>query len=103
VEEALHYAWQFPGDHAARSEAFMDRLLVNFGCEILRIVPGRVSTEVDARLSFDIEGTLAKARRLIGLYKQAGVARERVLVKVTRPGRASAPLRNWSARAFTAT
>jgi transaldolase len=83
VEEALHYASQFPGDAAARTEAFMDRLFVDFGCEILRIVPGRVSTQVDARLSFDVEGTLAKARRLIGLYKQAGVPRERVLVKVT--------------------
>src|SRR5262245_39772776 len=60
----------------------MDKLLVNFACEILKIVPGRVSTEVDARLSFDTEGTLAKARRLIGLYSKAGIARERVLIKV---------------------
>ena len=60
----------------------MDHLLINFGCEILKIVPGRVSTEVDAGLSFDIEGSLAKARRLIGLYEKAGVERERVLIKV---------------------
>jgi transaldolase len=59
-----------------------DRLLVRFGCEILRIIPGRVSTEVDARLSFDVEGTLAKARRIVDLYAAQGVGRERVLVKV---------------------
>ena len=60
----------------------MDRLLVNFGCEILKIIPGRVSTEVDASLSFDVEGTLAKARKLIGMYEQAGIDRERILIKI---------------------
>jgi transaldolase len=60
----------------------VDRLLVRFGCEILGIVPGRVSTEVDARLSFDCDATLARARGLIALYEEAGVARERVLVKI---------------------
>ncbi len=59
-----------------------DRLLVRFGAEILSIVPGRVSTEVDARLSFDVEGSIAKARRLVGLYEEAGISRERVLIKV---------------------
>jgi len=58
-----------------------DRLLIAFGVEILKIIPGRVSTEVDARLSFDTDGTVAKARRLIELYEQAGIARERILVK----------------------
>lgn len=67
---------------AARTEAFMDRLAVNFGVEILKIVPGRVSTEVDARLSFDTSGTIAKARELIGLYEKVGVSRERILIKV---------------------
>ena len=65
-----------------RTEAFMDRLAVNFGREILKIVPGRVSTEVDARLSFDTAGTIAKARELIGLYERAGIGRERILIKV---------------------
>jgi transaldolase len=60
----------------------MDKLLVSFGCEILKIVPGRVSTEVDAGLSFDTEATLAKAHRLIDLYKKAGIGRERVLIKI---------------------
>lgn len=60
----------------------VDEVLVRFGREILKVVPGRVSTEVDARLSFDTEATMARARRLIGLYQAAGVARERVLIKI---------------------
>jgi transaldolase len=60
----------------------MDRLLVRFGCQILEVVPGRVSTEVDARLSFDTEATLMRARRVIGLYTAAGVASSRVLIKI---------------------
>ncbi|HWA85096.1 MAG TPA: transaldolase [Opitutus sp.] len=60
----------------------IDRLLVLFGTEILKIVPGRVSTEVDARLSFDREGSIAKAREVIALYEKNGVSRERVLIKL---------------------
>ncbi len=60
----------------------IDQLLVLFGQEILKIVPGRVSTEVDARLSFDTEGTIAKAHEIIGLYEQAGVSRDRILIKI---------------------
>jgi transaldolase len=60
----------------------MDRLAVNFGCEILRIIAGRVSTEVDARLSFDRDATIDKARTIIRLYETGGVSRERVLIKV---------------------
>jgi transaldolase len=82
LEDALEYAGRSPGDRDARTEAFMDRLLVNYGCEILKIVPGRVSTEVDAGLSFDTERTIAKAHRLIGLYDEAGIEPERVLIKV---------------------
>jgi len=82
LDDAIQHALNSPGDRAARADAGMDKLLVNFACEILKIVPGRVSTEVDARLSFDTEGTLAKARRLIGLYAMAGISRERVLVKI---------------------
>jgi transaldolase len=82
VDEALAYAGQGTGDRAGRSERFMDKLAVNFGCEILKIIPGRVSTEVDASYSFDTEGTVAKARSLIGLYRQVGVDRERILIKV---------------------
>jgi transaldolase len=82
LDEAIQHALQAGTDRAARAEAFMDKLLVSFGCEILKIVPGRVSTEVDAGLSFDIDGTVGKARRLIGLYETAGVGRERVLIKI---------------------
>jgi transaldolase len=60
----------------------LDEICVTFGREILKIVPGRVSTEVDARLSFDTEATIAKARKLIGLYAAAGIGPERVLIKI---------------------
>lgn len=60
----------------------IDRLLVLFGLEILKIVPGRVSTEVDARLSFDRDASMAKAREIIALYEKAGIPRERILIKV---------------------
>ncbi|SIO66843.1 transaldolase [Singulisphaera sp. GP187] len=82
VEQALQDAAEEGGDHAAQTEAFMDHLFVGFGREILKIIPGRVSTEVDAGLSFDTERTIAKAHRLIALYEQAGVDRKRVLIKV---------------------
>src|SRR6516162_3588296 len=81
VDDALHFAIHCPGDRAARTEAFMDKLLVNFGTEILKIIPGRVSNEVDARLSFDTEASLAKARKLIAMYEKAGISRERILIK----------------------
>ena len=67
---------------SARTGQVIDRLLVLFGREILKIVPGRVSTEVDARLSFDRDGSIAKAREIIGLYEQAGLPRERILIKL---------------------
>ena len=67
---------------AARIEDVMDRLLVQFGCEILKIVPGRVSTETDARLSFDTAGSIAKGRQLIKLYEDRKIPRERVLIKI---------------------
>jgi transaldolase len=62
--------------------AIVDQVLVRFGLEILKVVPGRVSTEVDARLSFDTEATLARARRLIELYAAAGIDKSRVLIKI---------------------
>ncbi len=63
-------------------DEIVDRLLVRFGCEILSLIPGRVSTEVDARLSFDTEATVARGERLIELYQAQGIAPERVLIKV---------------------
>jgi transaldolase len=82
VDEALAYSSKETGDAQARSAAFMDKLAVNFGCEILKIIPGRVSTEVDAVLSFDRAATIEKALRLIKLYEQASVPRERILIKI---------------------
>ena len=64
------------------SSEIIDQLLITFGLKILAIIPGRVSTETDARLSFDTEGTIAKARQLISLYEAAGIQRERVLIKI---------------------
>lgn len=69
--------------HRGQSTGFIaDQVLVRFGLEILKIVPGRVSTEVDARLSFDSKATIAKAHELIALYQAAGVSRDRVLIKI---------------------
>jgi transaldolase len=67
---------------AAQIEDIIDHLLVQFGCAILKIVPGRVSTETDARLSFDVEGSIKKARLLVKLYEEQGIGRERVLIKL---------------------
>ena len=63
-------------------DAQIDRLLVRFGCEILATIPGRVSTEVDARLSFDTAATVVRAKRIMALYEAQGVKRERVLIKI---------------------
>jgi transaldolase len=77
VDKAIHDA----GSNASLPQ-IIDRLLVTFGLEILAIVPGRVSSEVDARLSFDREATIAKAKSIIGLYEKAGIGRERILIKI---------------------
>jgi transaldolase len=82
VDNALQHAILTPAGRAGRTEAFLNKLLINFGCEILKIIPGRVSTEVDASLSFDTEGTLARARKLIEMYEKEGVSRQRVLIKI---------------------
>jgi transaldolase len=60
----------------------LDQLFVNFGCEILKLIPGRVSTEVDARLSFDVEGSISKARKFVELYQKQNIDKERVLIKL---------------------
>ncbi len=82
VEEAAELAQEHGGGPEAMAEEFIDRLFVLFGSEILKVIPGRVSTEVAARLSFDTEGSIAKARKLISLYEQKGITRERILIKV---------------------
>jgi transaldolase len=82
VEEATEAASEQSGSHGRMAEEFIDRLFVLFGCEILKAVPGRVSTEVAASLSFDTAGTVTKARKLISLYEKKGVSRDRVLIKI---------------------
>ena len=82
IEDAVAWARARGSDPARRIHDAMDKLAVDVGVEVLKIVPGRISTEVDARLSFDTQATLAKARRLIALYNAAGVSNERVLIKI---------------------
>ena len=80
VKEAIARGKQEGG--SSWLDTAMDRLAINFGVELLRHIPGRVSTEVDANLSFDTLATLDKARRIIGLYQAAGIDRSRVLIKI---------------------
>ncbi|MBT7445338.1 MAG: transaldolase [Methylococcales bacterium] len=82
VDEAIDYGLNKGSDRASQTEATLDKLAVNFGLEILKIVPGRVSTEVDARLSFDKAGSIAKAHEIIALYEAAGIGKDRVLIKL---------------------
>jgi len=82
VEKTLADAKKESANASQTLGVALDKLAVAFGLEILKIVPGRVSTEVDARLSFDVEASLAKARSLIGRYEKAGISRERILIKV---------------------
>lgn len=83
VDEAISYASQHASTDEERLTLAMDKLFINFGREILKIIPGRVSTEVDARLSFDVEGQIAKARQLIDLYEKENVPKERILIKLS--------------------
>ncbi|ORZ20340.1 transaldolase [Absidia repens] len=82
IDEAIQYAKAKGGSAEAQLDAANDKLLVNFGKEILKIVPGRVSTEVDARLSFNKDATIQKALSLIALYEAEGIKKERVLIKI---------------------
>jgi len=81
-DEAVGWARGQSGNREQRIHDALDRLAVDAGLAILKLIPGRVSTEVNARLSFDTQATLAKARHLIGLYEAAGIGRERVLIKI---------------------
>lgn len=82
VDDAIAYAKSKSNDKTVQLSKAMDKLAVNFGLQILEIVPNRVSTEVDARLSFDKDGSVKKARDLIALYEEAGISRERILIKL---------------------
>lgn len=82
IEEAIQWGKKEARSPQEELTAIIDKLFINFGLEILKIVPGRVSTEVDARLSYDVEGSIKKARRLIALYEAAGIDRKRILIKL---------------------
>jgi len=82
IDEAIRWGIQKSSTEFQMMHFIMDKLFVNFGIEILKIVPGRISTEVDARLSYDVEGSIHKATSLIGLYEAAGIDRSRVLIKL---------------------
>lgn len=82
VDEAVNFGKQSKTTGQELLDTILDRLAVNFGREILNIVPGRISTEVDARLSFDKENTVTRAKKLIDLYGQAGIEKNRILIKI---------------------
>eukprot|EP01119_Soliformovum_irregulare_P016995 TRINITY_DN5008_c0_g1_i1.p2 TRINITY_DN5008_c0_g1~~TRINITY_DN5008_c0_g1_i1.p2 ORF type:complete len:320 (-),score=116.77 TRINITY_DN5008_c0_g1_i1:173-1132(-) len=82
VDDAVKYGKEKGKDVDEQVNKTMDKLAVNFGIEILKIIPGRVSTEIDARLSFDTDATIKKAHEIIQLYKDAGIDKERILIKI---------------------
>ena len=82
IDEAIAYAKAQSADKAQQLIDAEDKLAVNIGLEILKIVPGRISTEVDARLSYDTQATAEKARKLIALYNAAGISNDRILIKI---------------------
>ncbi|MDP2805328.1 MAG: transaldolase [Gallionellaceae bacterium] len=82
IQDSLTWAKAQSNNHEQQAHDAMDKLAVDVGLEVLKIVPGRISTEVDSRLSFDTKATLEKARKLIHLYNEAGISNERVLIKI---------------------
>jgi transaldolase len=82
IDSAIEYAKKHATDPEKQLRLAMDKVAVNFGAEILKLVPGRVSTELDARLSFDTEANIERAREIIALYKEIGVDKERILIKI---------------------
>ncbi len=82
IEDAIRYSQKLSHSPQEARTLLVDKLFVNVGAKILELIPGRVSTEVDARLSFDVEGSIRKAKHLIELYEEAGIDRKRVLIKL---------------------
>lgn len=83
MEKAVQYGKANGSTLEEQATEAMDKIFVLFGIEILKLVPGRVSTEVDARLSFDVEGSIEKAKKFIKLYEEAGISKERILIKLS--------------------
>ncbi len=82
IQDAIDYGKKHGKSEKDTLDLIITKVFVNFGAEILKIVPGRVSTEVDARLSYDVEGSLKKAKQYIALYKEMGIEKERILIKL---------------------
>jgi len=82
IDDATKYSIKKGKTPSERCSLLLDKLFVNVGVEILKLIPGRVSTEVDARLSFDVEGSIKKGIHLIELYEEMGIKRERILIKL---------------------
>jgi len=82
IDNAVSWAKTLEVTDNERIEILADRLAVSAGLEILKVIPGRISTEVDARLSFDTEGSITRAKRIIGFYEEAGIGKERILIKL---------------------
>ena len=95
IDDAVAWARGQSSDRAQQIIDASDKLAVNIGLEILKLIPGRISTEVDARLSYDTDASIAKAKRLIKLYNDAGIGNDRILIKLASTGRAFAPLSSW--------
>ena len=91
IDDAVAWAKQQSNDRAQQIVDATDKLAVNIGLEILKLVPGRISTEVDARLSYDTEASIAKAKRLIKLYNDAGISNDRILIKLASTSRGYGP------------
>ncbi|GAM74602.1 transaldolase [Vibrio ishigakensis] len=103
IQQAIEYAKSQSDDKAQQIQDTCDMLAVNIGKEILATIPGRISTEVDARLSYDTEGSVAKARQLVKMYNDAGISNDRILIKLASTWEAFVPLRYSSKKASNAT
>ena len=82
IKDAIDWTQSIEVSESEKLELLVDKLAVSIGCEILKIIPGRISTEVDARLSFDTEASIHRAHRIIALYEDAGIGPDRVLIKL---------------------
>ncbi len=98
IDDALAYGKQRGKTQEQQVAEASDKLAVNIGAEILKSIPGRVSTEVDARLSFDREKSINKARRIVELYREQGIDKSRILIKLASTGKASARRKCWRKR-----
>ncbi len=103
VEEAISFGLTQAGSLEVQLTSCIDKLFVIFGSEILKLIPGRISTEVDASLSFDTAATIAKAKKFIAMYDKIGIDRKRILIKIASTWEGSRRPSNSKRKGFTAT